>query len=154
MVRVLNKKLWFSKQLLWDSEWAKKWDKISAQSCGTFCMASTLCYLLKYYITIEALLLLKDKEETVAHSFHFWIHGIDTITHWVNISLIYWVYLKHWTQPWNTLRGMNIFLTNVIFILKILDWHKTVYWLASLGVRWWFELMLKNCIFFHFYLFL
>lgn len=35
-----------------------------------FSMVSTLCCLPKHYMTIEALLLLKDKEEAIAHSFH------------------------------------------------------------------------------------
>lgn len=43
--------------------------RLIAQYCGTFSMVSTLCYLPNNYITIEALLLLKDKEETLAHSF-------------------------------------------------------------------------------------
>lgn len=44
--------------------------RLIAQYCRTFSMVSTLCYLPKYSITIEALLLLKDKEESIAHSFH------------------------------------------------------------------------------------
>lgn len=44
--------------------------RLIAQYCTTFSMVSTLCCLPKHYMTIGALLLLKDKEEAIAHSFH------------------------------------------------------------------------------------